>query len=121
MMDVDVPSYGPGGADCLRGNRVDGIPFDRSFRCDCYGTAFSGDLCQSAVATSSASSDEDTSTTAALIAVFATILVVLITVVAVQRLQLYRANRKPENLTPLQVDMLSGMGMASPLDIADDE
>lgn len=32
------PEYGPGGADCERGVRVDGTRYDAAFTCDCAGT-----------------------------------------------------------------------------------
>lgn len=45
--DVDVAAYGPGGADCLNGARIDnGNDFDKSFACNCDGTQFEGVNCE---------------------------------------------------------------------------
>jgi serine/threonine protein kinase len=35
LADVDIPSCGPGGRDCVAGNRIDAILFDNSYECDC--------------------------------------------------------------------------------------
>jgi len=44
--DTAIPAYGPHGLDCDHGTRVDTIPFDHSYECNCHGTVFTGDNCE---------------------------------------------------------------------------
>lgn len=43
-LDTAVPGYGPGGEDCINGDRVDGTRFDKHFTCEC-GQTHEGILC----------------------------------------------------------------------------
>ena len=44
--DTAVPTYGPNGRGCTNGDPVDGEPMDGAFTCDCDGTKFIGDNCE---------------------------------------------------------------------------
>lgn len=44
--DIDVPSYGPNGRGCGRGEPIDTIEFDSHFTCDCTDTDFEGSNCE---------------------------------------------------------------------------
>jgi len=45
--DVDITSFGPGGAGCLNGGRaVDFVEFDEDFACDCTDTGYLGNNCE---------------------------------------------------------------------------
>ena len=45
--DTDDPANGPNGMGCAQGSIVvDEIPFDTKFHCDCSGTTFIGDNCE---------------------------------------------------------------------------
>ena len=45
-MDTTVPAYGPNGRGCANGDPVDDISMDGTFTCDCDGTTFAGDNCE---------------------------------------------------------------------------
>jgi len=46
--DTGVVEYGPGGRGCANGGSVDGEPMDGAFTCDCSGTRFTGQNCETA-------------------------------------------------------------------------
>lgn len=45
--DTATATNGPNGLDCVRGVPRDIVPFDLSFECDCNGTQYSGENCDS--------------------------------------------------------------------------
>ena len=65
--DVDVDAYGPGGAGCGAGAKVDGVPFDKAFTCDCAGTKFTGRSCAVLAASSGQDGTAADATTAVLV------------------------------------------------------
>ena len=44
--DTTVAAYGPNGLGCANGDPVDGEPMDGAFTCDCDGTKFTDDNCE---------------------------------------------------------------------------
>ena len=44
--DTDVQTYGPNSRGCANGNPTDGEEMDRAFTCDCAGTKFTGENCE---------------------------------------------------------------------------
>lgn len=70
--DVDVPQFGPNNRDCARPDmRVDTIPFDRRFTCNCSKVPedrpiqTTGENCDPLVTTASGSDDNDNDVTSA--------------------------------------------------------
>lgn len=57
--DGDMPINGPNRAGCANGKPVDGVPFDRSFTCNCDGTQFEGLNCELDKPGSAGSSAQD--------------------------------------------------------------
>jgi len=45
VADIDNTSLGPGGQDCVSGNRIDAVRYDAQYTCNCSSTTFTGDLC----------------------------------------------------------------------------
>ena len=58
--DIDVPSYGPDGKDCLNGERFDGTQFDGAFTCDCKDE-YRGDLrlCETSIAAAALADEKE--------------------------------------------------------------
>eukprot|EP00035_Acanthoeca_spectabilis_P015655 m.314236 g.314236 ORF g.314236 m.314236 type:complete len:1719 (-) comp16409_c0_seq16:107-5263(-) len=105
ILDTTDPAFGPNGRGCAHGTAVDDIPMDRSFACDCSGTAFVGQNCDVAVESSSDNANAIAGTLAAVVIVILVFLALLFS-----RYQLYRERQRPEDVSGLQDEVLEELG-----------
>jgi hypothetical protein len=110
-VDTDVAAYGPNGTACVHGVRVDGTPMDDSFTCNCSETKYSGSLCE---LQRSPAADDTLTVWAAVVGVLVTVGVAAL---AVSRYQLYRARRRPVDMTELQAELLACVGMGTKMSL----
>ena len=121
--DTVTPAYGPNEADCTNGARVDITRYDESFSCNCSETIFTGENCeqlQESTAASSASKD-DVISPALMYAVVGGLIGLLLVVLAVTRIQVYRARNKPVDMTALQDEIRGSLGMTAGMNVRPDE
>jgi hypothetical protein len=121
--DTAVSSYGPNSKDCSNAaQRVDTVPFDQAFVCDCAltSTTTTGDNCeQELVAAASTASNSATSTP--LYAAVGAIVVLAVAVVTLLRYRRYKVEHSPINLSAMQDGILSSLGIGTTFDIGPHE
>ena len=104
--DDSNTSNGPHGRDCAHGQKIDPVPFDQRFACDCSETAFAGDNCERW----DTKSPSDDQVPKIIGRVSAGALAVLVGVLIAARVQVYRANQRPVDFTDT-IELLSSAGM----------
>ena len=111
--DLDSTVNGPNGSDCARGVRVDVVPFDGMFTCDCEGTGYTGDNCADAVHAGGTSSS---TTKAAEVtgAVLGSVIFVIAAAAVAFRVQVYRLKHRPVDMDAMQAEVREGLGMSVP-------
>jgi hypothetical protein len=117
--DTAVASFGPNGKDCSNAaQRVDAEPFNQAFECDCALTSITatGDNCEQELAVATSTSSNVASSVPLYAAVGAIVALVVVTVVLL-RYRRYKADHSPADLSALQDEILSSLGIGTAFDI----